>query len=163
MGPPMIDPVADPAAGGSIKAIELSGLGYVDKVPDQGPIIAFRDALRASEFFSDETEISWIPEQDEFTAVGIGDMGGDVFGNGMIEHRTLKLQAAFNHLHIFLDPDPDPAVAFKERKRLFRAKLEIDAHYTLQQPLRWWLYTHLPVSFVVLALLALHLYTVLFY
>jgi len=61
-------------------------------------------------------------EKDEFTVVGIGDMGGDVFGNGLIEHPTMKLQAAFNHLHIFLDPDPDPAVSYKERRRLFRAR-----------------------------------------
>ncbi len=50
-----------------------------------------------------------------------------------------------------------------ELERLYRTKLEIDAHYTLQLPLRWWLYLHLPVTPVVLALLLLHLYTVLFY
>jgi glutamate dehydrogenase len=57
-----------------------------------------------------------------FTAIGIGDMGGDVFGNGMLEHDTIGLVAAFNHLHVFLDPDPDPAASFRERRRLFRAK-----------------------------------------
>ena len=57
--------------------------------------------------------------EDTFTAAGIGDMGGDVFGNGMIYTEKLKLQAAFNHLHIFLDPDPDPEKSFAERKRLF--------------------------------------------
>ncbi len=62
------------------------------------------------------------PETDTFTAMGIGDMGGDVFGNGMIEHKTTHLLAAFNHLHIFLDPDPDAAVSWRERKRLFVAK-----------------------------------------
>jgi glutamate dehydrogenase len=62
------------------------------------------------------------PQTDPFTAIGIGDLGGDVFGNGMIEHDTIKLLAAFNHAHIFLDPDPDPAESFKERKRLFRAR-----------------------------------------
>lgn len=62
------------------------------------------------------------PENQTFTVVGIGDMGGDVFGNGMIEHDTIRLLAAFNHLHIFLDPDPDPKVSAKERKRLFTAK-----------------------------------------
>ncbi|HEX7003981.1 MAG TPA: NAD-glutamate dehydrogenase [Trueperaceae bacterium] len=57
--------------------------------------------------------------QDEFTAVGIGDMSGDVFGNGMLYTDKIKLVAAFNHLHIFLDPDPDPARSYRERKRLF--------------------------------------------
>src|SRR5690554_2459956 len=54
-----------------------------------------------------------------FTCVGIGDMSGDVFGNGMLRSDQIKLVAAFNHLHIFIDPDPDPAASFKERKRLF--------------------------------------------
>jgi glutamate dehydrogenase len=54
-----------------------------------------------------------------FTCVGIGDMSGDVFGNGMLRSDQIKLVAAFNHLHIFIDPNPDPAASFKERKRLF--------------------------------------------
>ena len=57
--------------------------------------------------------------EDTFTVAGIGDMSGDVFGNGMIYTDKIKLQAAFNHLHIFLDPDPDPEKSFAERKRLF--------------------------------------------
>jgi glutamate dehydrogenase len=55
----------------------------------------------------------------DFTAVGIGDMSGDVFGNGMLLSRHTKLIAAFNHMHVFLDPDPDPDKSFQERKRLF--------------------------------------------
>ena len=55
----------------------------------------------------------------DFTVVGIGDMSGDVFGNGMLLSRHTRLLAAFNHLHVFLDPDPDPAASFAERKRLF--------------------------------------------
>ena len=55
----------------------------------------------------------------DFTAVGVGDMSGDVFGNGMLLSRHTRLIAAFNHLHIFLDPDPDPAGSYEERKRLF--------------------------------------------
>jgi glutamate dehydrogenase len=55
----------------------------------------------------------------EFTCAGIGDMSGDVFGNGMLYTDTLKLQGAFNHQHIFLDPAPDAAKSFAERKRLF--------------------------------------------
>jgi glutamate dehydrogenase len=50
---------------------------------------------------------------------GCGDMSGDVFGNGMLLSKAIKLVAAFDHRHIFLDPDPDPAKAGKERARLF--------------------------------------------
>jgi len=55
----------------------------------------------------------------DFTVVGIGDMSGDVFGNGMLLSPHIRLVAAFNHMHVFLDPDPDPAPSFAERKRLF--------------------------------------------
>jgi glutamate dehydrogenase len=58
-------------------------------------------------------------DHDELTIVGIGDMSGDVFGNGMLRSQHIKLVAAFDHRHIFVDPDPDPAVSFAERKRLF--------------------------------------------
>ncbi len=54
-----------------------------------------------------------------FTAVGVGDMSGDVFGNGMLRETTTRLLAAFDHRDIFIDPDPDPVKAFAERKRLF--------------------------------------------
>lgn len=54
------------------------------------------------------------------TVLGIGDMSGDVFGNGMLLSRSLQLVAAFNHLHLFIDPHPDPEVSFKERERLFQ-------------------------------------------
>ncbi|MGO8925239.1 MAG: NAD-glutamate dehydrogenase [Xanthobacteraceae bacterium] len=53
------------------------------------------------------------------TVVGVGDMSGDVFGNGMLREKTIKLVAAFDHRDIFIDPDPDPARTFAERKRLF--------------------------------------------
>jgi glutamate dehydrogenase len=55
-----------------------------------------------------------------FDVVGIGDMSGDVFGNGMLLSKNIRLRAAFNHAHIFLDPDPDPELSFRERERLFR-------------------------------------------
>ncbi|MGB5759798.1 MAG: NAD-glutamate dehydrogenase, partial [Acidimicrobiales bacterium] len=58
-------------------------------------------------------------ESDPFTVVGIGDMSGDVFGNGMLCSRGIRLVAAFDHRHIFLDPDPDPEVSYDERRRLF--------------------------------------------
>ncbi len=64
-------------------------------------------------------EINIDPNKDDFTVVGIGDMGGDVFGNGMLLSKHIKLIAAFNHVHIFLDPDPDPVKSYEERKRLF--------------------------------------------
>ncbi len=59
-------------------------------------------------------------QSQKFTVVGIGDMSGDVFGNGMLLSKKICLKAAFDHRHIFLDPDPDPASSFKERKRLFK-------------------------------------------
>jgi glutamate dehydrogenase len=58
-------------------------------------------------------------QREPFTVVGIGDMAGDVFGNGLLRSRCAKLVAAFNHLHIFIDPDPDPEKSFAERQRLF--------------------------------------------
>ncbi len=60
-------------------------------------------------------------QNQPFTVAGIGDMSGDVFGNGMLLSKYTRLLAAFNHQHIFLDPDPDPAISFQERQRLFRA------------------------------------------
>ncbi len=59
-------------------------------------------------------------ETTEVTVIGVGDMSGDVFGNGMLRSRHLKLQGAFDHRHIFVDPDPDPEQSFAERLRLFR-------------------------------------------
>ncbi|WP_111641893.1 NAD-glutamate dehydrogenase [Marinimicrobium alkaliphilum] len=58
-------------------------------------------------------------QAEDFTVVGIGDMGGDVFGNGMLLSEHICLTAAFNHLHIFIDPNPDSAASFVERQRLF--------------------------------------------
>ncbi|MEE8084116.1 MAG: NAD-glutamate dehydrogenase, partial [Alphaproteobacteria bacterium] len=59
-------------------------------------------------------------QRHDFTVIGVGDMAGDVFGNGMLLSRHIKLLAAFNHMHIFIDPDPDPAKSLAERRRLFR-------------------------------------------
>ncbi|MGM0421941.1 MAG: NAD-glutamate dehydrogenase [Pseudomonadota bacterium] len=61
-------------------------------------------------------------QKEDFTCIGVGDMGGDVFGNGMLLSKHIQLLGAFNHLHIFCDPDPDSAVSFKERQRLFKAR-----------------------------------------
>jgi glutamate dehydrogenase len=67
-------------------------------------------------------EIGKDPYSEAFTCVGIGDMSGDVFGNGLIETPHAKLFAAFNHVHIFLDPNPDVNASYEERVRLFRAE-----------------------------------------
>ena len=96
--------------------------------------------------------------QQPFTVVGIGDMAGDVFGNGMLLSKQIKLKAAFNHQHIFLDPDPDPSISFAERQRLFELPRSSWADYNpalissgggvfsrqskrieLSQPVREWL------------------------
>ncbi len=58
-------------------------------------------------------------QDEDFTCLGCGDMSGDVFGNGMLLSKHIKLLGAFNHMHIFVDPDPDPAKSWVERRRLF--------------------------------------------
>ncbi len=55
----------------------------------------------------------------DFTAIGVGDMAGDVFGNGMLLSKHIRLQAAFNHMHIFIDPNPESGPSWEERNRLF--------------------------------------------
>lgn len=62
-------------------------------------------------------------EKTELTTIGIGDMSGDVFGNGMLLSKKFKLIAAFNHQHIFIDPYPNPEKSYKERKRMFENRL----------------------------------------
>ncbi|MFZ2493989.1 MAG: NAD-glutamate dehydrogenase [Thermoanaerobaculia bacterium] len=69
-------------------------------------------------------------QEVDFTAVGVGDMAGDVFGNAMLLSEQTKLVAVFNYSHIFIDPDPDPAVSFKERRRMFDERLNWN-HYNL--------------------------------
>jgi glutamate dehydrogenase len=58
-------------------------------------------------------------DRDPIDVIGVGDMSGDVFGNGVLLSKALRLRAAFDHRHIFLDPDPDPAVSYAERARMF--------------------------------------------
>src|SRR5690606_16374609 len=64
-------------------------------------------------------ELGLDTQRQSFTVAGIGDMSGDVFGNGMLLSEHIRLIAAFDHRHIFIDPDPDPASSYAERKRLF--------------------------------------------
>jgi glutamate dehydrogenase len=59
-------------------------------------------------------------QREDFTVVGIGDMSGDVFGNGMLLSRHIRLLAAFDHRHIFIDPSPDPELSYRERERMFK-------------------------------------------
>jgi glutamate dehydrogenase len=70
-------------------------------------------------------------QRDSITVIGIGDMSGDVFGNGMLMSDSVKLVAAFNHLHIFIDPDPDPTASLGERQRLFERPRSSWADYDL--------------------------------
>ena len=65
------------------------------------------------------SQLGFDSQTRDFSVVGIGDMAGDVFGNGMLLSRHIKLVGAFNHQHIFLDPNPDPEASFAERQRLF--------------------------------------------
>lgn len=64
-------------------------------------------------------EIGTNIQEEDFTVVGVGDMSGDVFGNGMLLSKHIRLLGGFNHLHIFVDPDPDSAKSWVERKRMF--------------------------------------------
>ncbi len=64
-------------------------------------------------------ELGVDPATEDFTVAGIGDMSGDVFGNGMLLSRHIRLVAAFDHRHVFLDPDPEPESSFAERERLY--------------------------------------------
>lgn len=66
-------------------------------------------------------ELGHDTQSEPFTVVGIGDMSGDVFGNGMLLSRQIRLVAAFDHRHILVDPDPEPAASCRERERLFQA------------------------------------------
>ena len=94
------------ASGGSV-GYDHKGMGITAKGAWEGVKRHFREL---------GTNIQTTP----FTVVGIGDMSGDVFGNGMLLSKHIQLKAAFNHLHIFLDPNPDTKTSLAERRRLFR-------------------------------------------
>jgi NAD-specific glutamate dehydrogenase len=93
------------ASGGSV-GYDHKGMGITAKGAWEGVKRHFREL---------GTDI----QKQPFTVVGIGDMSGDVFGNGMLLSKQIRLKAAFNHLHIFIDPDPDEKSSWKERNRLF--------------------------------------------
>ena len=77
-------------------------------------------------------ELGLDTQQEDFTVVGIGDMSGDVFGNGMLLSGHIKLLAALDHRHIFIDPNPDPAASLAERERLFKLPRSSWADYDAQ-------------------------------
>ena len=72
-------------------------------------------------------------QSEDFSVVGVGDMSGDVFGNGMLLSEHIRLVAAFNHREIFIDPDPDPAESFAERRRLFELPRSSWSDYDLEK------------------------------
>ncbi|WP_206201972.1 NAD-glutamate dehydrogenase domain-containing protein [Terasakiella sp. SH-1] len=74
-------------------------------------------------------EMNCDTQNEEFTVIGIGDMSGDVFGNGMLLSDKIRLVAAFDHRHIFIDPSPNAAKSFQERKRLFEMEISNWASY----------------------------------
>jgi glutamate dehydrogenase len=78
------------------------------------------------------SEIGLNTQTDDFSVIGIGDMSGDVFGNGMLLSEHIQLVAAFNHQHIFVDPSPQPDVSFAERRRLFNLPRSTWADYDSQ-------------------------------
>jgi len=71
-------------------------------------------------------------QSQDFSVVGVGDMSGDVFGNGMLLSRHIRLIAAFDHRHVFIDPNPDAAASFAERERLFKLPRSSWADYDTQ-------------------------------
>ena len=81
--------------------------------------ITAKGSLKATHRFFIEKGVDFYKEP--ITVVGVGSMGGDVFGNGMLESKHFKLVGAISEKDIFIDPNPDPLVAYKERKRLFKA------------------------------------------
>ncbi|HXY94661.1 MAG TPA: NAD-glutamate dehydrogenase [Acidimicrobiia bacterium] len=98
--------LGDAFASGGSSGYDHKAMG----ITSRGAWVSVRAHFRAMGVDADAAEL---------TTVGIGDMSGDVFGNGMLRSRHLKLLAAFDHRHVFLDPDPDPAVSYEERRRLF--------------------------------------------
>ncbi len=99
--------LADAFASGGSVGYDHKGMGITAKGAWEGVKRHFR-------------ELGIDIQKQPFTVVGIGDMSGDVFGNGMLLSKQTCLKAAFNHLHIFLDPNPDPKTSFAERLRLFK-------------------------------------------
>ncbi|SDQ29188.1 glutamate dehydrogenase [Pseudoxanthomonas sp. CF125] len=103
------------ASGGSV-GYDHKGMGITAKGAWESVMRHFRAMGRNS-------------QTEDFTCAGIGDMSGDVFGNGMLLSEHIRLVAAFDHRHIFLDPNPDAARSFKERQRMFQVPRSSWADY----------------------------------
>ncbi|WP_309080035.1 NAD-glutamate dehydrogenase [Zhihengliuella sp.] len=106
------------ASGGSV--------GYDHKAMGITARGAWESAKRHFSSFGHDTQT------EDFTVAGVGDMSGDVFGNGMLQTKHIRLVAAFDHRHIFLDPNPDAAVSFAERERLFELPRSSWADYNTE-------------------------------
>src|SRR5207302_1870255 len=89
--------------------------GFVVKRPPAGR----GEDVQAEVVACYQTFIRGLLDLTDNIVAGLGDMSGDLFGNGMLLSRHIRLQAAFDHRHIFIDPDPDPAASFAARARLF--------------------------------------------
>jgi glutamate dehydrogenase len=98
--------LADAFASGGSQGYDHKQMG----ITARGAWVAVRQHFR---------ELGIEVQREPITIVGIGDMSGDVFGNGMLQSRAVKLVAAFDHRDIFIDPDPDPEPSYEERRRLF--------------------------------------------
>jgi glutamate dehydrogenase len=98
--------LGDAFASGGSAGFDHKAMG----ITSRGAWVSVKSHFRAMGIDADEAEL---------TVVGIGDMSGDVFGNGLLRSPHVKLVAAFDHRHVFVDPDPDPAASYAERRRLF--------------------------------------------
>jgi glutamate dehydrogenase len=98
--------LGDAFASGGSAGFDHKAMG----ITSRGAWISVRAHFRALGIDADTAEL---------TVVGIGDMSGDVFGNGLLRSAHVKLIAAFDHRHVFVDPDPDPSASYEERRRLF--------------------------------------------
>ena len=108
--------LGDAFASGGSAGYDHKGMGITAKGAWESVMRHFRSLGRDS-------------QRQDFTVVGIGDMSGDVFGNGMLLSKHIRLLAAFDHRHIFLDPDPDAAASFAERERMFALQRSSWADY----------------------------------
>ncbi len=98
--------LGDAFASGGSQGYDHKGMGITAKGAWESVKLHFR-------------ELGLDTQSEAFSVIGIGDMAGDVFGNGMLLSEHIQLCAAFNHMHIFIDPNPDTAISFAERQRMF--------------------------------------------
>jgi glutamate dehydrogenase len=109
--------LGDAFASGGSAGYDHKKMGITAKGAWESVKRHFRELASGSDEYG--RELGHDTQTTDFTAVGVGDMSGDVFGNGMLLSRHIRLVAAFDHRHIFVDPDPDAATSYVERERLF--------------------------------------------